>query len=572
MYWRGSAQRAGLTADGTVLKRVVALASLFRAGSEAEMADLLKRVPDLRDTPIGRRLRFARWLRDLYPPEPGRYAGALQPDLVAERHVVDQLANSSDLAAACWSDLDELHALEGLTVLARACNHQPQAQQIISAALQADLSRLGQPAIRVAIQTGGKLGDLLAQALKTAPAAPDLLGRIAAAMPHPTTALARANLAVIGRIVYDLPSDTGPVDRAYWESRLSAAMRQVGRSKDALSPARKAVGLYIEFLPANRSVHLPRLAEAATLLANCMSDAGEPPGEALQVCLESVELWREAAEMNRDRYLPSLANALTNSGFAYYWAAQPANAVRPARESVSLWREVVQAKPATHAIDLARALGNLGQWLFKLHEFGEAEARSREALRLSREAAQVDPDRYLPDLGNMSAVLGKGLLEAGRPDDALRYVREATEIHWQLKIAYPELYRYRLAWDLLNSADCLTELGENALAAKSYQKAITVQRELEAAEKGRYCGWLAKTLIGLAISFDRIADTEQVSHVLEEAASFIRDIKQQPRYNQYISEIAEYFFAYFKPSYDTLNLSPQARAAFDQVRDHRTEH
>ena len=366
IYWRGTAQRAGLAADGAVLKRAVAVASLLRASDEAEMAQLLTCVPDLHDAPAGQRRRYARWLRDLYRAEPGRYAGILQPDLFAERHIIDQLTDSPELAAACLRGPSERHALEALTTLTRACAHQPQAPQIVSAALVTDLRHLARPAIMVATQTGGMIGDLLAQALATAPVTADLLENIAAAMPYPSTALARANLAVSTRIAETMPPGTDLADQARWTVKLAAAKRQVGQYKDALASARDAVGFYGQLLPASRTAHLPQLADAVNLLANCMSEAGDLPEESLRASLASAALWREAVTIDRDRYLPRLATILTNVGFAYHWAGRPAQALPPARESVALWHELVSVDRDRHTIDLARALGNLGQWLFEL--------------------------------------------------------------------------------------------------------------------------------------------------------------------------------------------------------------
>jgi tetratricopeptide (TPR) repeat protein len=562
IYWRGSARRAGLAADGTVLKRAVAVASLLRAGDEAEMAQLLTRVPDLHDAPVGQRRRYARWLQDLYPAESGRYASTLQPDLFAESHIVDQLADAPELAAACLSRLNEQHALEALTILARACAHQPRAPQIISTALMADLSHLARPAIIVATQTGGMLGDILAQALVTASATPDLLENIAAAMPHPSTALAWASLAVISRIVETLPADTDPAGKARWTVELASAMEQVGRFKDALAPAREGVSIYRELLSTSRDAYLPGLAGAVNSLGICMSEAGEPPEEALRASLESAALWREAVAMDRDRHLTRLATVLTNVGFAYHWAGRPSQALPPARESVSLWREVVTIDRERHAIDLARALGNLGQWLFELGVFGEAEVHIREALHLCREVSQTDPDRFLPDLANTLRILGTGLQEAGSPDQARRYLQEAAGLHRQLVSTHRDRYLRRLASDLAHLADCLAELGDDDEAVAVHEEALDLQRELVMSSRDQYRDRLARHLIDFAIYLDKIGKTAHLLPVLEEAADLIGEAKEQNPESQDISEITNRFFVHFGSMYSRLDLSEHARAAF----------
>ncbi|MBV9160337.1 MAG: hypothetical protein JO281_02000 [Pseudonocardiales bacterium] len=60
-------------------------------------------MPDLRDDE-SRRWRVARWLAQLYPSGPG-YWGALQPELVAETHVIEQLKECPELVMAELSEL-----------------------------------------------------------------------------------------------------------------------------------------------------------------------------------------------------------------------------------------------------------------------------------------------------------------------------------------------------------------------------------------------------------------------------------------------------------------------------------
>lgn len=52
-----------------------------------------------------------------------------------ERHVVDELAASPEMANACLRSLDNDQAVEALTILARACTHHPAAPGLVRASV-----------------------------------------------------------------------------------------------------------------------------------------------------------------------------------------------------------------------------------------------------------------------------------------------------------------------------------------------------------------------------------------------------------------------------------------------------
>jgi hypothetical protein len=99
-YWRRSAAATGLPEDGALLKAVMAVAALLGAANIAETAALVTRVPDLTDAPGAQRKLWARWLYSLYPADTEGRLGSLQPDLIAEAHVVKQLISDTSLAVS----------------------------------------------------------------------------------------------------------------------------------------------------------------------------------------------------------------------------------------------------------------------------------------------------------------------------------------------------------------------------------------------------------------------------------------------------------------------------------------
>ena len=176
-FWQGTAGRLGLLGGSAgmsagVLRQVVTAGALLGAGSPEQAVELLGRVPGaVASVPV------ACWLRDLYPPD-GRagaeWLGSLQPDRLAERLVVAQLAASAELAGRCLSNLDRRQALRAVTLLGRAAADQQEAAE----ALQ------------------GRVLPLLEQVVAGLPASLELLTAISDAIPYPSAALAEADLAV----------------------------------------------------------------------------------------------------------------------------------------------------------------------------------------------------------------------------------------------------------------------------------------------------------------------------------------------------------------------------------------
>ncbi len=239
-YWRRTASAAGLPAGATLVKQVVAASCLLGAASAAEAADAVARVPDLGDRPQEERLRWARWLEGLYPADTGQRASALQPEMMAETHVVGQLTDDPDLARACLHGLPAQQAEHALTVLARASAHQDRARPIIATALRDDLAGLGVPAARAALQAEGNLGGLLADALDAAPASADALTDIARQMPYPSAILARAHLAATVRVRESLPEGTKPQTIAEWDDRVVRLRSELDAGVASRPPAREA--------------------------------------------------------------------------------------------------------------------------------------------------------------------------------------------------------------------------------------------------------------------------------------------------------------------------------------------
>ena len=198
-FWYDSARAFGLGEgqDGTtpgVLRQIVAAGCLLGAASEAEARALPGRVPGMSPS-----VKIGGWLRVLYPPDPGEagWISSLQPDRLAELHVLRQLTASPDLARACLTGLDARQALQAVTLLARASADDPHAEELLRQALPGTANLI--TGMQAPVET---------------------LTTIVNAIPDQTVILAPAAAALCQRILNLLPTITARRSRARSRYRL----------------------------------------------------------------------------------------------------------------------------------------------------------------------------------------------------------------------------------------------------------------------------------------------------------------------------------------------------------------
>ena len=344
----------------------------------------------LATAPQEEKLRWAQWLDRLYPGGADGRLGALQPDMVAETHVVGQLAADLRLAKSCLRGLSSEQAEHALTVLARACEHQDRARQLIATALRDDLARLAIPAARVALQAGDDLGDLLADALDDALAPAEVLTDIALKMPYPSKVLALAQLAATTRVRESLPAETEPETIAEWDDRASRLLSELGRETAERQPAQEA--------------------------------ASSRP---------------EVSAVSAGRTHPGLGGSATRPGGEFAGLGRPDDALAAEQEAVTTYRELAAADPGRYRADLASSLANLGARFAELDRPDDALAAEQEAVTTYRELAAADPGRYYADLASSLAKLGVLFSHLGRLADAVHATREAVAIYQQLHLRQP---------------------------------------------------------------------------------------------------------------------------------------
>ena len=197
---------------------------------------------------------------------------------------------------------------------------------------------------------------------------------------------------------------------------LSAALKQMGRNANAVTPMLKSAKLS----PQDVEVHYN--------LGNVLQELGRSD--------EAVASYRRALEIK-----PDYAEAYYNIGTVQQSTGQLDDAVRS-------YREALKIKP-----DYAKAYNNLGDALQKSGQLDAALLSFRQALKIN------------PDYAEAYCNLGNTLQELGQLDEALAYYRRALEIKPEFAEAH------------CNLGNVLQELGQLEHAVESYRSALLIRPE-----------------------------------------------------------------------------------------------
>lgn len=516
-YWAHRARQAGLGLDPVVLQRAVAVACLFGAVDESDGAKVLRRVPDLRDDE-SRRRNVARWLRQLYPSAPD-YWGALQPELVAETHVIEQIKEYPELVMADLSGLRIEQKRHMLRVLSMGAAHHPAGMEQLEQVLRADIERLVYPALEVAKVTGGAVGATLARVLADAPVPLETLRTIETAIPSPTTALAETAVVVTRRILHMLPADAPDAERARWHLQLGIVLAQAGRPDEALPHIEIAVDHYRTLVGTDRPHYLPDLARSLHSLGILRTDQGRY-ADALADTEKAVEYYRELVEHNPGCHRTDLAASLNNLGLWLAELGRHTEARASLREAVELYRELAETDPNRYRRDLVQASSNLRR--SEPHvplDVGILE----NAVQDNRALGETDGDRHLPELARSLCDLGNGYAEQGRWEQARGCFEEAFGYY---RTVTESLDRYRpdLAACLNDLGATLTELGHYAAALPYAEEAVDVHRSLTEINPARHRPELARSLDNLAFCLARMGRHGEVLPHADEAVTLYQNL------------------------------------------------
>jgi tetratricopeptide (TPR) repeat protein len=311
-YWRESALSARIAADEVLQRRVVALATLAGARSEARASELLRVIPDLLDAPAGLRRSLARWASRLYPPGDG-FWGPLEPDLLGEHLIARTYTDDPAVLAGVLASDNAGALIRPLDVYTRAATDHPRLRANLAAILSDRLAGLCTLAAAQAATTTDLamlLGDsTLATALERAAAViplspdglPDILNSLSRA---PSLSLGPLTLTLITQLTDHLRR-SAEIDPDRYNPMLAMSLNNqstmlsgLGRREDALAAIEQAVAIRRELARVRPDAFVPNLATSLNNQSKMLSELGRREDalaaidEALRSVVPTLELGR----------------------------------------------------------------------------------------------------------------------------------------------------------------------------------------------------------------------------------------------------------------------------------------
>jgi tetratricopeptide (TPR) repeat protein len=284
----------------------VAALALLGADTETEAAEIVQRVPELRDAPAERVAAVVSWAAGLYPGGSG-VAPLIRPALIGEWFVVSELTADPDLARSVRAGMSQEQAARALGFLARAADHLETASGLFEEFAGGDLNRLVLAAV-LAARTGEAGRRLLDPAIAAQIAAADdwALEQLTGLQETVPSYLLLHTHATIAQLIVTARRALAAEDPAHQPALANALddlgvwLGRVGRYREALEAGEEAIALYRP-LAADNPAHQPDLADALVNLGAGLDQVGRS-AEALAARTEAVQVYRDLAAADPGLY------------------------------------------------------------------------------------------------------------------------------------------------------------------------------------------------------------------------------------------------------------------------------
>jgi tetratricopeptide (TPR) repeat protein len=295
-------------------------------------------------------------------------------------------------------------------------------------------------------------------------------------------------------------------------THLGLVSRRLGNFEEAIAIQQEALAL-MRTVAADDPAQLPNLAFTLSQLADSWGEARDPE-DARIVYAETISLLRQLAA-DDEAYIPSLARALVNFSKIYGKVGLSVG-LTYLEEAVRLFREVAKDNPA-YVRELVSTLVALSEAYSASHRFPEA-ADSQEAAALLTELAADNPN-YLHDWAAALHAAARDHSRSGAPENAL----SATE--WQVAVLRRLAADDSAHWPELAAA--LIQLG--ALLNDLGRPEDAVRTAREASELLRRSWWGDRPTVGVsevfsdaALRFDELGQTETALAAESQAVDILR--------------------------------------------------
>jgi CHAT domain-containing protein/exonuclease VII small subunit len=232
-------------------------------------------------------------------------------------------------------------------------------------------------------------------------------------------------LAIYRQLAQQQPQVYEP-DLATTLNGLGTALSDLRRLEAAVEAFQQALAIYRQLAQQQPEVYEPDVAMTLNNLGNALSDLRrlEAAVEAFQ---QALAIRRRLAQQQPEVYEPYLATTLTNLGIALWGLRRYEAAVEAFQQALAIRRRLAQQQPEVYEPDVATTLNNLGTALWGLRRLEAAVEAYQQALAIYNR--HDIPDEKAQTLGN----LGRLYLSERRYEDALPYLREATDLVERLR-------------------------------------------------------------------------------------------------------------------------------------------
>jgi hypothetical protein len=485
-YWR---KLLGLgeeeTDDGQLqtFEQSLALITLL-SGRESDSAAkaAIARVPRLQEQGPDARLSMFDRLRDFYPNRKTDGDAStdgirgLEPDLLGERLVADCLERDKELLDAALdpkrrSNADDARA--AFTLLARLAMQRERDKTHLERALSHYFATWTKEILTVAKETGGPIGDLMAEATRHAP-------------PKIQRSIVKVAKGAVAEDTANLKSFGVAVDERNAEAiRTGHRFKKMSRGD--------LVKLY-----------------SVLLVLQDRHFNNDEQREAAEKAEQAHDVAQQLAKTSKPEDLLRLANAKAHWSFQLSRIGRFAEALIHSRTAEDLvltlhtalsgqanWRENYGYSVEAHA----RALDNNGQ-------FEDSLSKSREALQI-RQSLAPDDSVNSRAIAGLHVTLSSAHLAVGEYEAGLREASNAEDISQELATDDPDADKELRASSLLCLSQCLSNLGEFKDARQKAELSAQLYDELANQQPDRYASELSQALTTLSIQCRDLSDFGQ---------------------------------------------------------------
>jgi tetratricopeptide (TPR) repeat protein len=529
-YWQRSVTAAGQKATGVLLRRAVALASLFGWAHEMELAKLLIAIPDLADTSSERRHELARWIMEFYRVDDPMHQGILQPDVLLERLVILALVDCPQLLTALSFAASD-NADRAFAIIDRACGESNDLRWTLERVLRSNLHRLGPIVLRIGERSEGPLREEFIRALRATEIDFQTLDSFLSAIPAQSVHLHIVALAICHRAVELARRDGDVLLVATMLERFAGRLSEVGQNKEALERSLEALGLILGDVEGEEATLAMLLVEQLLVVARRLITLRET-AKAITYLDRAKDLAQDVLPGNPSLHGPQLSYVLAELTTIRVTLGNDDEIADSVQAEWNLFSLIGNLKtPAANVLLATQLLRRVRafQSYFSQADLLAGVSRAHQA---AMEAAALADE---PPIAELQAwrELAQAYRSLGCAEEELSAAQNAEDICRSLMAADPLRYGADLANVLAFRADHAG--GDHEIAIDFLKEVVVIRREILSQTPSRAnLSALARALLGLGQRLSSTGYHQGAIQVTGEAVGVFRQLVERFGGNEYL--------------------------------------